>query len=58
MRDYVLETYPSAYVEFGLSKEEFINLTFAEYQDMIIYNNYQLCFNWMNVVLTAEISMF
>lgn len=40
MRDYVLETYPSAYVEFGLSKEDFINLTFAEYQDMLIIKNY------------------
>lgn len=40
MRDYAIETYPSAFVEFGLSKEEFINLTFAEYQDMLIVKNY------------------
>lgn len=40
MRDYVLETYPSAFVEFGLTKEEFIDLTFAEYQDMLIVRNY------------------
>ena len=40
MRDYAIETYPSAYVEFGLTKEEFINLTFAEYQDMLIIRNY------------------
>lgn len=40
MREYAIETYPSAYVEFGLTKEEFINLTFAEYQDMLIIRNY------------------
>ena len=34
MRDYAIETYPSAFIEFGLLKEEFINLTFAEYQDV------------------------
>lgn len=40
MIDYVNDTYPSAYVEFGLTKEEFIDLTFAEYQEMVIIKNY------------------
>lgn len=40
MLEYCNENYPNALISFGLSKEEFTNLTFAEYQDMLILDNY------------------
>lgn len=41
MLEYVEDNAPIAYVELGLKFDDFIDLTFADYQDMIIYNNYQ-----------------
>lgn len=41
MIEYVEDNAFIAYVELGLKFEDFIDLTFAQYQDMIIYNNYK-----------------
>lgn len=40
MCEYVDRIFPIAYLELGLSKEELIELTFAEFQDLLILNDY------------------
>lgn len=41
MIEYVEDNSSIAYVELGLKFDDFIDITFAEYQDMMIYNNYK-----------------
>lgn len=41
MIEYVEDNSSIAYVELGLKFDEFIDLTFAQYQDMMIYNSYK-----------------
>ena len=40
MCEYVEDNAFIAYVELGLKFDDFVDLTFAEYQEMMIYNNY------------------
>lgn len=41
MIEYVEDNSSIAYVELGLKFDDFIDLTFAEYQDMMIYHNFK-----------------
>ena len=41
MIEYIEDNSSIAYIELGLKFNDFIDLTFAEYQDMIIYNEYK-----------------
>lgn len=40
MTEYIDKIFPTAYLELRLSKEELIELTFAELQDLLILNDY------------------
>ena len=41
MCEFVEDNSYIALVEFGLRYDEFVDMTFAEYQDMVIYKNYK-----------------
>lgn len=40
MCEFVRDNFYVALVEFGLKYDEFVELTFAEYQDIVIYKNF------------------